>query len=308
MATVVELPPDPDLEIVGAERLVGAQRSSLGATLAGAWRARRTRVGLVLAGVFVLIGLFGPIVAPHSPTAFVGTPFHGPDSHALLGTDELGRDVLSRILAGGRAIIAISAIATIVGVGLGALLGASAAYAPTRIDEAIMRPLDVVLSFPQLILALLFVSVLGPHAWLIALTIAVAHAPPVARVARGAALAVRDLEFVQFTEALGVGRARIISFELIPNISSPLLVELGLRLTYSIGLVASLNFIGFGTQPPAPNWGQMINENREGMLAQPLAVVAPVVVIALLTVGVNLITDGLARASVGIERSGGALE
>lgn len=265
-------------------------------------------MGLVLAGVFVSIGLFGPFLAPHSPTAFVGPPFQGPGAQALLGTDELGRDVVSRVLAGGRTMVAIAAIATIIGVGLGALLGASAAFAPTRIDEAIMRPLDVVLSLPQLILALLFVSVLGAHAWLITLTIAVAHAPPVARVARGAALAVRDLEFVQFAEALGVGRARIVVFELIPNISSPLLVELGLRLTYSFGLVASLNFIGFGTQPPAPNWGQMINENREGMLAQPLAVAAPVVVIALLAVGVNLITDGLARASVGIDRSGGASE
>ena len=132
------------------------------------------------------------------------------------------------------------------------------------------------------------------------------HAPRVARVTRGAALEVVERDFVKSAEALGETRWSILVGELLPNISSPLLVEFGLRLTYSIGLVAAVSFLGFGLQPPAADWGLMINENRVGLTIQPWPVVLPVIAVGLLTVGTNLITDGIARAAIGIGRSSAA--
>ena len=132
---------------------------------------------------------------------------------------------------------------------------------------------------------------------------ALSHAPRVARVTRGAALEVVERDFVKSAEALGESRWSILVGELLPNISSPLLVEFGLRLTYSIGLVAGVSFLGFGLQPPAADWGLMINENRVGLTIQPWPVVLPVIAVGLLTVGTNLITDGIARSAIGIGRS-----
>lgn len=276
----------------------------------GALRFGRTRIGLALVALLVLVALFGPLFAPYSPTQFVGAPFSATSSHFLLGTDYLGRDVLSRFLDGGRAILAISALATILGVSIGTLLGVAAGYRRGLTDEGIMRSLDVLLCFPSVVFALLLMSVLGTKLWLIVLAVALTHAPQVARTMRGAAVQLTGREFVAYAEALGMGTWRVVFREMLPNVTGPLTVELGLRMTYSIGIVASLSFLGFGRQPPAADWGLMINENRGGLAIQPWGVVAPVIAIAVLSIGCNLVADGLARASAGIERdvdmSGGA--
>jgi peptide/nickel transport system permease protein len=162
--------------------------------------------------------------------------------------------------------------------------------------------MDVLLAFPQVVFVLLLVASFGPQIWLIIVTVALSHAPRVARVARGAALEVVERDFVKSAQALGERRARILLAEILPNMSSPLLVELGLRLTYSIGLIAAVGFMGFGLQPPAADWGLMINENRLGLTIQPWAVALPVLAIGLLTIGVNLVADGIARAAIGLDR------
>lgn len=289
------------LEDTAAVSLTSSRRARPG-VLRAAWAAPRTRVGAALSGLVVLIAVIGPFVTPHSPLAFVTAPFAAPSGAAPLGGDTLGRDVLSRVLDGGFRILLVGVVATLLGVGVGTALGALAAVGRSWADEAIMRPLDVVMSFPQLVLALLLVSVLGPKVWLITLTIALVHVPHVARTTRAAALDVRYRDFIAYSETLGTPRARLVAFEIVPNVSSIVLVELGLRLTYSIVLVAGLSFLGFGFQPPTADWGLMINENRVGMLAQPWGVVVPVILIAVLTVGVNLVTDGVARAAAGVDR------
>jgi len=146
---------------------------------------------------------------------------------------------------------------------------------------------------------------LGPRLWLIVLMVGISHAPRIARVTRAATLDVVTRDFVRAVEALGVPRRKILALEVLPNISSPLLVEFGLRLTYSVIIIAGLSFLGFGMQPPAADWGLMINENRIGISVQPWAVVAPVVLIAALTIGTNLMADGLSRAMTGIQRDTG---
>lgn len=265
-------------------------------------RLMRTRIGFGLAGLMVLIAIFGPLVAPHSPTAFAGLPNTGPSSHAIFGTDFLGRDVFSRFLNGGRTVIGLAALTTVLGVTGGVIIGLTAAYAGGVVDEILMRISDVFLAFPQILFALLLVSALGPKIWLLVLAVSVTHAPRVARVMRGAGLQVVERDFVKAAEAVGEKHWRIIFGELLPNVSSPLLVEIGLRLTYSIGLVAALSFLGFGLQPPRADWGLMINENRLSITVQPWGVVLPVLAIGLLTVGTNLITDGIARAAIGLDR------
>jgi len=259
----------------------------------------------MLVALIVGLAVIGPFVAPHPSTAFVGTPFQPPGKGLPLGADILGRDVFSRVLAGGWRILGLAAIATVIGVFAGATFGIFAGYSKGRIDEVVMRLLDVALAFPQIILALLLVSIIGPKPWLIVLAVAVIHAPQVARVTRAATLRVSEEDFVKFSESIGMSRAKIMGREIFPNVVNPLMVELGLRLTYSIAIIAGLGFLGFGVQPPAPDWGLMINENRIGMGTNPWGVVVPVILIAILTIGMNLYTDAIARGALGLAEETG---
>ena len=267
-----------------------------------ALRIRRTQVGLALTLAVLAVAFVGPYLAPHEAGDFVAGPYLPEAPGTVFGTDNLGRDVLTRFLYGGRLLLALSMLATLIGVAVGAVVGILAGYRGGWIDEILMRTGDVLLAFPQVVMALLFLSILGPRLWLIVLIVGVSHAPRVARVIRGATLGVAERDFIKAAEAAAVPRWRIVLGEILPNVTGTLMVELGLRLTYSIGLIAALSFLGLGLQPPAADWGLMINENRVAMTVQPWAVVLPVTAIAVLTIGTNLITDGLARASVGIDR------
>jgi peptide/nickel transport system permease protein len=149
------------------------------------------------------------------------------------------------------------------------------------------------------------VATVGPKLWLLVLVVGLTTMPRVARVTRGASLEIVERDYVHAAQAMGEPRRKILIGEILPNVTSPLLVEASLRLTYSIGLIAGLSFLGFGRQPPAADWGLMINENRQGLTIQPWGVVMPVIAIALLTIGTSLIGDGVARASAGIERGSG---
>jgi peptide/nickel transport system permease protein len=269
--------------------------------LRSALRTTRGRVGAGLALLVILIAAIGPLVAPHSPTELVGAAFAKPSSAYPLGTDTLGRDVVSRTLKGGWELLVLGFVGTAAGILLGATIGVVAAFRGGFLDAVLMRGVDVVLAFPQLVFALLLVSVVGPKLWLVVLAVAVAHAPQVARVIRSAALDVAERDFVSSAELIALPQPEIIFSEILPNLTSPLMVETGLRLTYSIIIIAGLSFLGFGLQPPDPNWGVMINENRVGLSANPWAIVAPAVLIALLTVGINTLTDAIARVSLGVE-------
>jgi peptide/nickel transport system permease protein len=269
------------------------------------WRQTRTKVGVALVLLLVAIALIGPLFAPHSPSEFVGAPYAHPSSSAPLGTDNLGRDVLSRFLWGGRSVLGLALAATALGLALGVAIGLVAAYASAFTDDVLMRGMDVILAFPSLVLALVAVATVGPQLWLLVLVVGLTTAPRVSRVTRGSSVEIVERDFVSAAEAMGEPRHKILIGEILPNVASPLLVEASLRLTYSVGLIAALSFLGFGLQPPAADWGLMINENRQGLTIQPWGVVAPILAIALLTIGTSLIGDGVARASAGIERGGG---
>jgi peptide/nickel transport system permease protein len=291
-AEPVSVPPPPR----AARPLVALARTAIG--------FRRTQIGLVLTLALVGIALIGPFFSPHSPSEFVGVPYSGSTSNARFGTDGLGRDVFSRFLWGGRSVLALASLATLLGLLLGVTVGLVAAYSRGRLDDLLMRTTDIGLAFPQIMLALVAVATVGPKPWLLVLAIGITTAPRVARVARGAALTIVERDFVLSAESLGESRSRILLAEVLPNITSPLLVEASLRLTYSVSLVASLGFLGFGLKPPAADWGLMINENRLALVTQPWGSVLPVIAIALLTIGTSLVGDGLARATIGIDRGG----
>ncbi|MDX6752628.1 ABC transporter permease [Geminicoccaceae bacterium 1502E] len=266
----------------------------------GFWRRiaadPRWWVGLCLAGVPVLIAVFGPLAAPHGPLAYVDVPFSPPSPGVSFGTDNLGRDVFSRFLSGGQSLLVLSTLATILGVVLGGLLGAGLAVVRGPADEAAMRAADVALAFPAIVLALMFLSLIGPQPWLIVLVVALGHLPRTLRVIRGAAMSVVERDFIKYGETLGFSRLRTVVTEVLPNVVAPLMVEFGIRFTYSVGLVASLSFLGLGVLPPNPDWGNMINETRAGITIQPWGVVLPLVALALLAIGCNLLTDCIGRA------------
>jgi peptide/nickel transport system permease protein len=270
--------------------------------LTAAARTPRGMVGAGLALLVVLVAVIGPFVAPYSPLAFVTVPGAGPSSRDPLGSDILGRDVLSRVLDGGWQLLLMAAAAMLIGVILGTAAGIAAAQLRGWRDGLIMRTVDVILAFPQLVFALLLVSILGPARWLLVIAVGFSHVPQVARVIRAAALDVSERDFVKAVEITGVRQSRLMSGEILPNLLTPLMVEAGLRLTYSIVIMTGLSFIGFGLQPPAPNWGYMINENRIILTTNPWAVVVPAILIAVLTVGLNTFTDAIARVALGIER------
>ena len=264
-------------------------------------RTRRGALGLALAGSVVLVAAIGPFVAPYSPDQSVTFPFAGPSSQYLLGSDMLGRDVLSRVLAGGWELLWMALAATVFGVFIGAAAGISAAYLRGRVDGFIMRTVDVFLAFPQLVFALLLVSIVGPKIWLIVVAVGFTHAPAVARVLRSSALEISERDYVKSIELQGVRPAKIMRSEILPNLVSPLMVESGLRFTYSIVMMAGLAFLGFGLPPPAPSWGYMIQENRIGLSLNVWAVAVPVILIAVLTIGVNTFTDAIARVAIGLD-------
>jgi peptide/nickel transport system permease protein len=269
--------------------------------LSRSWKQRQTKVGAAIILVVLFITFVGPLLAPHSATEFVGPPFTGSTSAAPLGTDVLGHDVLSRTLRGGLFVVWSSIAAAVVAMLIGVTLGMLAGYRGGITDGVTMRGFDIVLAFPQLILVLLFVSLIGPKAWLIVLLTGIALSPGVARVTRGLTQEVSQRDFVRAAELMGMSRRRILRSEVLPNLSSALLVEFTTRMIWAIGVIASLSFLGLGPASDSGNWGMMINENRVGLPIQPLGVIAPVVVMAGFAVGTGLVAEGISRAMARIE-------
>ncbi|MGO3067186.1 ABC transporter permease [Brevibacterium linens] len=259
---------------------------------------KQGKIGLIITVVVVALALCGPLLLPwatgNTATEFVTKPF---SPYGLFGSDNLGRDVLSRFLAGGLTLIVYAVLATALGMVVGAIIGMLAAYVGGTFDAVIMRLNDVILAIPQLVFALLAITVLGPQGWVLVTVIGLTHAPRIARVARSATLGVITEDYIKAAEMYAMPRWKVLIRELLPNITGPLSVEAGLRLTYSIGYIASLSFLGLGLQPPAADWGLMINENRIALSIQPWGVLLPVIAIALLTIGTNLLADSFARAT-----------
>lgn len=265
---------------------------------------KSAKIGLGAMVLMICLAVFGPWLAPYSPTEMIGLPYDGPSANLLFGADALGRDVLSRFLHGGFSLIWMSMAAAGLAICLGALLGLAAAFHGGFVDNVIMRMIDIKMAFPTTVFALLLVTVFGPAPGLLVFIVGISQTPGVARVLRGAALSVVHQEYVQYARAIGTSGLRIITSDVMPNVASTLLAELGLRLMWAITALAGLSFLGFGIQPPQADWGLMINENRNALTIQVWAVLVPIAGIAIFTIGGNLFAEGVARAVARTEGEG----
>ena len=284
-------------------------------------------VGFILVIVFLLMGLVGSIVAPYPFDAVQPNPNQcvtrsngstrcaalentPPSSSHLLGTDRNGRDILSRLLYGARFTIGLPLVATILAVIVGTLIGLLIGYVGGKLDEVVSRAIDILLSIPAIILALVALSTIVPSlemsnnaivdligATNIALVtvIVLLYTPIVARVTRASTLSVRERGFIEVAKLRGESIFYILLREILPTVIPALTVEASLRFSYAIFLVASLGFLGLGAQPPIPEWGRMVLDARETYAVAPWALWTPVVAIALLVISVNLMADGLQR-------------
>ena len=257
------------------------------------WQARIGLAGIV---IIFAIAFFGPFVSPHSPSEIVGTPFRGLSWEAPLGTDHLGRDVLSRVLWGGRSLIGLAVAATAAAYVLGVPIGLVAGYSRSYADPLLMRAMDVLLAFPPLLFLLVLVTGAGPGSIALIVGAMLVNLPGIARLVRAATLEVSVRGYVEAAVARGERMHSVLRREVVPNITGPLFADVGVRLTLSILLIAAVTFLGLGPPPPAANWALMINENRAGISIQPWVIVVPSVLIAILTIAVNLVADAIARS------------
>lgn len=266
--------------------------------LARQWYRFRKRpvavIGLVIVLAFVAVALVTPWIAPYDPLlpdfAQILTK---PGPQHLLGTDELGRDILSRILYGSQ----ISLLVGLVAVGLAALvgvpLGLTAGYYGGTFDNVVMRIIDVLMAFPSILLAIVIVSILGPNLQNAVIAVGVFTVPAFARLARGEVLSIKNQEYIEAARAMGASDLWILAWHILPNIISPLIVWSTLNVSSAILTAAGLGFLGLGAQPPSPEWGAMLAKGREYLLVAPHLTTYTGLAILLLALGLNLLGDGL---------------
>ncbi|MEP7284244.1 MAG: ABC transporter permease [Chloroflexota bacterium] len=253
-----------------------------------------TLLGTLIVTLFLLMAIFGPLVAPYE---FDAQPpdqkLKPPSAEHLFGTDNLSRDVFSRVVIGSRDIISLAGFGTLMAVTLGAILGLVVGYRGGWVDEVIMRLMDSILALPAGLLALMLVGAVGPSRESVLFVIIVVYIPIVARVVRSVVLDIKTKAFVEAAKMRGESNFYILSREILPSVLPALVVEASLRFSYAIFLVATLGFLGVGVQPPAPDWGLLVASARNYASSAPWMLFFPCAAIGLLVVGVNLMSDGL---------------
>jgi peptide/nickel transport system permease protein len=273
--------------------------------------------GMIVVALFVMIALFGPALAPYHYRDIVRDPETrraqreiAPNSQFWFGTDDVGRDVFSRVLWGARETIGLPLVATLIAVAIGTAVGLWIGYSGGLLDEVVSRLMDTLLAIPALVLALVMLTTLVPvldrfDFWLvdsvgattisIVIVIVLLYVPIVTRVIRSAVIGIRDSGFVEAAKLRGENKLYILFREIFPTVLPALVVEASLRLSYAIFLVASLGFLGLGVQPPSPEWGRMVLDGRDKLATSPWSIWFPALAIVLFIVAVNLMGDGLRR-------------
>jgi peptide/nickel transport system permease protein len=272
---------------------------------------RESWVGMIGVGLvffWVLIAILAPLIAPFDPNATLmpfqkpGTVFPGNDAVASatfwLGTDHIGRDILSRVIWGSQTVLIYAPLATICAYTVGILMGVAAGYYRGWIDDVLSRVADIILSFPVLVLYIIIIATIGASGLNIIIAITFASAPGIMRIVRGLVLDLRNRDYVAAAQTRGESSWRIMLVEILPNARGPLIVDSCLRLGYVIITIGVLGFLGLGLPPPNPDWGGMINDTRSMALAFPHMVLYPCFAISSLILGFNLLADGLREVSL----------
>ena len=250
-------------------------------------------LGLAMLAAMLVLTIFAPLVAPYDPSTTSPDSLAPASAAHWLGTDSIGRDVLSRLIVGGRTTLLITVSAVLIALVAGLILGLAAGYLGGRTDEIIMRLLDVVFAFPVLLLAIAVVAALGPTVPNLILTIAIVYTPAMARVVRAPVLSVKQWDHVEAARSVGMSEMRLVLCHILPIVASPILVATSLTLSQTIFTVTALSFLGLGPPPPDPNWGGMLSEARQFMELAPLTVVGPAAAIVFATLTFIIIANGL---------------
>ena len=256
--------------------------------------------GMIVIVFYVLVALFAPMIAPFGEPQIVGGPYEPWSSKYLLGTDQLGRDMFSRVVYGARNTIGIAILTTILSFLIGTTLGTMAAYARGWMDQLLSRSVDVLMAIPNLIFALMLLAVFGSTIGNLVLIIAVLESTRVFRLARAVALSVVVMDYVEYAQLRGEGLYWMLRREVTPNIAPPLVAEFGLRFTFVFLQIASLSFLGVGIQPPTADWGSMVRESSTLISYGDITPLIPAAAIGLLTIGVNFVVDWFIHKSSGL--------
>jgi peptide/nickel transport system permease protein len=251
-------------------------------------------VGASILALLVVSALLAPLIAPHNPAAQnLDQDLLGYSSDHPLGTDKLGRDVLSRTLYGGRVSLLVGIMTVTISLSLGLVIGSLSGYLGGWIDQLLMRLVDVLLAFPGILLAIAFTAVLGPGLHHVILALCLIGWTGYARLVRGEILALKEREFVQAAEALGCGPSRVVRLHLLPNLLPPLFIQATFGLAAAIIAEGSLSFLGLGVEPPTASWGSMLNEGRQFLLVAPHLTTYPGLALMITVLGLNLVGDSL---------------
>jgi peptide/nickel transport system permease protein len=248
-------------------------------------------VGLVFTALYFLVAVFAPLLAPYGMAEIVGDVWEPASSKHLLGTDNIGRDLLTRMIYGGRTTIYIATMATILSFVTGATLGFLAAVLGGWADQALSRAVDLVMAIPSLILALVILAMTPVTVTVLVLVMGLLDATRVFRLARAVAVDINVMDYVEAAKLRGEGRRWVIFREILPNALSPLVAELGLRFIFMVLFISTLSFLGLGVQPPLADWGGIVKENKDGIVYGIGAALWPAVAIATLAISVNLVAD-----------------
>ncbi len=258
------------------------------------------KLGLVTITAYLVVALFAPVVAPYSETEILGGAYEVWSDKYLLGTDNLGRDMLSRLIFGARNTIGIALAAVIIAFAIGGVTGMLSAILGGWYDTIISRIVDILMAIPGLVFALLILTILGTSMTTLVLVIAVLDSTRVYRITRAAAMNVAVMDFVEVARLRGEGMWWVIRKEILPNIMAPLLAEFGLRFCFVFLFIAALSFLGLGIQPPTADWGSMVRDNATLINYDDITPLLPAAAIAVLTVAVNFVVDWLLHKSSGL--------
>ena len=263
-------------------------------------RLRRNKlamVGMVIAVLLALMAIFAPVIAPYDyQVQSIAERLQMPSAQHLMGTDKMGRDILSRLIYGGRISLLVSLLAVIVSLVIGGLLGAVSGYMGGKVDSVIMRLMDILMAIPGILMAVCISAAMGGGVWQTALAIAVAGIAGVCRLVRGQTLTLRNQEYIEAARASGSGTLRILLSNIIPNCLAPIIVNTTMSIGGNIMMISALSFVGLGVQPPIPEWGAILNSGREYVSTFWPLITFPGIAIALTMFGFNVFGDGLRDA------------
>ena len=244
-------------------------------------------IGVTILLFWIFIAIAAPVIAPYAPTEMHSVRLEPPSAQHWLGTDHLARDVMSRMFWGTRVVVTLAPVSVFLGILVAAPLGLISGYVGGRLDTLIMRGVDILLSFPTLLIYILIITTFGPSAVVVIISIALGSIPAITRIIRSLVLDVRTKDYVSAARLRGERRRYILLREILPNVSGPIIVDATIRIGYAIMAIGALGFLGLGIPPPTPDWGGMINEGRQWIFAMPWTVLAPAAALSSVVVGLN---------------------